>query len=289
MHLRLAVTLSGIISLLSPCLPTLAAPYTNATVAGVAFDIFTYSASDPQHAASGTLGDNLLSTAIGYGSGGTDASFGTNSAYVNNSQVRNISVFGDITLTWNMAASYSLQVLPQSGYQGTTIFDTTTSTNLSGNSVMSLNNTLIGNFEFVYGVPYEIVSVLTLSGSQNTSDYAGGTGTSTWDDVFIFQGGAVGTKGVAQFNVNLTGALQTQKYSFLGFCGEFFYPGPCAENDASLRLTALLGTINIPGNSWIEVASGTPYLVHVPEPSSLLFLACGLGAFALYRCRWVAM
>ena len=277
--------LSGIIlCLVAPFSEVLGAPYTEATVSGIAHDIpFSYGMppysaplSDPHHVSASRIGDNLATTALGFSSTSADAAFGTHHVSVNLSDIEHIESFGDNTITQQIAASYSLQVLPM----GDNILGHSIATNLSGNNLTSVNDTLTGSFSFVYGVPYEIASVLTLEVRNGLSE---GTGTSTWDDVLTFQGGTLGSTGLAQFNLRLTGSLSTEK-SYLPSCAPGL-PGSCSSNDASMDLTTRLTSISIPRNSWIDVTSQTPYVVNVPEPSSLLFLVSGLAGLVGWRLR----
>jgi hypothetical protein len=61
-----------------------------------------------------------------------------------------------------MAVSYSLKGLPQVRFPQVNLFETSAAVSPSGNSLTTINNGVTESLQFVYGVPYEIGSTLTL-------------------------------------------------------------------------------------------------------------------------------
>jgi hypothetical protein len=203
-------------------------------------------------------------------SASAEAAFGVNRASADVSQFAPIALLRQTTETWYLSAAYSFKGAPQTGGQWVDILGSSTSFALSGNAETPLNSLLTGRLQFVYGVPYEITSVLMVSGFGDQFALAIAEATSTWTDVITFYGGPWGSTGIAEFDVSLRGSFVSRR-SILGSWG---------ENRGSIDFLdgIRLDSITLPENAWIDVASHTPYAVRVtvPEPASWLLIAAGL-------------
>ena len=237
--------------------------------------------SGPTHADAKMVRDNSSTTWIKVADVSANTSYGLHDATLDQLMgVKQGPQYVPPTAVWDFGLNYTLQAT-STGSSPLTLASTSLTQSVvaaTGQNVI-VDRALTGSFEFTYGTAYNFASELRLASGGSG---VGGTAASIWNDTFTFLGGAPGTTGIAELELGLVGSFFAETFvaedakPVLGFGG--VGPWTVSHGRADFSDGVILRFIRLAGDTTLETASGTAYAVQrVPEPSTALLLALGLG------------
>lgn len=257
------------------CASAFGQPTTEASVTEVTAVAVPYSQSDSHSASGGSYQDTSDNSVIWGGTAQADSTFGFNSASADVSYNYDQTLYGVRTETgWAASASFNLNWSTADNSQSGIIIS------VQSGLGDSISGQYTGVFSFVYGMPYNIQSLLGVSASY---PLAAATASSMWADTITFLGQPDGYAGSATFVVSLSGSItEPQSQSVFQYAG-----APATYDQTSVvgdfSGGAVLSSIELPDGSSIEDASGFVY--PVPEPGTFSLLGLGLGGLWLRRSK----
>lgn len=264
--------------------PVLAHAFTQASVYDYT-GIAPYSLSDSHHVNASIMADNFLTTWITQSHDSADAYFGNNGVHFDFEYDSLMFDPDPNYATIECQASYNLSWFsPNNNESGEII-------NWSLSTVNSIHGQLIGTFEFLYGMPYEINSSLSICASCGGVGSAGGSAdvNSVWEDVFTFFGKPEGTEGIASLCINMNGSISSDKSVEDSVEYGWMWEGPWSVTKyiADFSNGATWDTIILPKGTQMISQSGTAY--HIPESFAVLYLILGIiglgGLKRFFRCN----